>query len=127
MQFKLLNCVAETCHEPPELETLVRMRLLLCAVLAAASVAGGEGFNLTELEPEYSGLEVAGNSSEADTGDMDSDMESEDMDSEDMDSEDEYNMVLGYGDQDEDGEGMDDGIRDSGRRKGDTLRNSRNK
>ena len=93
------------------------MRLLLCAVLAVAWVAGGEGFNLTELEPEYSGLEVAGNSSEADTGDMDSD----------MDSEDEYNMVVGYGDEEGEGEGMDDGIRDSGRRKGDTLRNSRNK
>ena len=117
MQFKLLNCVAETCHEPPELETLVRMRLLLCAVLVAAWVAGGEGFNLTELEPEYSGLEVAGNSSEADTGDMDSD----------MDSEDEYNMVVGYGDQDEEGEGMDDGIRDSGRRKGDSFGSSFNK
>ena len=111
-----MNCVAETCHEPPELETLVRMRLLLCAVLVAVAwVAGGEGFNLTELEPEYSGLEVAGNSSEADTGDMDSD----------MDSEDEYNMVVGYGD--EEGEGMDDGIRDSGRRKGDSFGSSFNK
>ena len=110
-----MNCVAETCHEPPELETLVTMRLLLCAVLVAASVAGGEGFNLTELEPEYSGLEVAGNSSEADTGDMDSD----------MDSEDEYNMVVGYGD--EEGEEMDDGIRDSGRRKGDSFGSSLNK
>ena len=86
------------------------MRLLLCAVVVAASVAGGEGFNLTELEPEYSGLEVAGNSSEADTGDMDS----EDT---------EYNMVMAYGDEDqaEEGEGVDDGIRDSGRRKGDTI------
>ena len=110
-----MNCVAETCHEPPELETLVTMRLLLCAVLVAAWVAGGEGFNLTELEPEYSGLEVAGNISEADTGDMDSD----------MDSEDEYNMVVGYGD--EEGEEMDDGIRDSGRRKGDSFGSSLNK
>ena len=101
------------------------MRLLLCAVLVAVAwVAGGEGFNLTELEPEYSGLEVAGNSSEADTGDM----ESEDSVMEtDMDSEDEYNMVMGYGDQDEDGEGMDDGIRDSGRRKGDSFGSSINK
>ena len=113
MQFKLLNCVAETCHEPPELETLVRMRLLLCAVLVAAWVAGGEGFNLTELEPEYSGLEVAGNSSEADTGDMD--------------SEDEYNMVVGYEDEEGEGEGLDDGIRDSGRRKGDFFGSSINK
>ena len=87
------------------------MRLLLCAVVVAASVAGGEGFNLTELEPEYSGLEVAGNSSEADTGDMDS----EDT---------EYNMVMAYGDEDQEGEGVDDGIRDSGRRKGDTFGSS---
>ena len=95
--------------------TVVTMRLLLCAVVVAASVAGGEGFNLTELEPEYSGLEVAGNSSEADTGDMD--------------SEDEYNMVMGYGDEDQagEGEGVDDGIRDSGRRKGDTYGSSFNK
>ena len=94
--------------------TVVRMRLLLCAVVVAASVAGGEGFNLTELEPEYSGLEVAGNSSEADTGDMDS----EDT---------EYNMVMAYGDEDQEGEGVDDGIRDSGRRKGDTFGTSFNK
>ena len=87
------------------------MRLLLCAVVVLASVAGGEGFNLTELEPEYSGLEVAGNSSEADTGDMDS----EDT---------EYNMVMAYGDEDQEGEGVDDGIRDSGRRKGDTFGSS---
>ena len=93
--------------------TVVTMRLLLCAVVVAASVAGGEGFNLTELEPEYSGLEVAGNSSEADTGDMDS----EDT---------EYNMVMAYGDEDQEGEGegVDDGIRDSGRRKGDTFGSS---